>query len=164
MIYNGMVMTFINNITEEIDIYLKIQLPYIRQYNPQEDPQSNFYHYSSILYYFWLVFWQSRDGRHETRLETVQYGNSHHLRIGPSGEPIASANYENDIIKLQTFLTNKTPDVINCLTRLNGYRNEAVDQYTVFRHNIERLLENQAWTRPIRGRCKWERQYFNIRD
>jgi hypothetical protein len=74
MIYNGMVMTFINNITEEIDIYLKIQLPYIRQYNPQEDPQSNFYHYSSILYYLWLVFWQSRDGRHETWLETVQYG------------------------------------------------------------------------------------------
>jgi hypothetical protein len=163
-IYNNMVGSFINGFTVDIEIFLKTKLPHIRQYRQKEDPQSNFYHYSSILYYFWLVYWQGRDGRQETRLEMVQYGNAHHLRIAPSAEPIASANNKDDIIKLQTFMTNNTPDVIFRLTRLNEYRNEAIGQYAIFRSNVERLLAKQAWTRPIRGRCKWEQQYFSIRD
>ena len=159
-----MVGSFINGFTENIEIFLKTELPNIRQYTQEEDPQTNLYHYSSIIYYFWLVYWQSRDGRHETQLEIVQYGNSHHLRIGPSGEPIASTNDKDDIIKLQTFMTNKTPNVISRLTRLNEYRNGVIEQYTEFSRSIKRLLEKQAWTRPIRGRCRWEQQYFSIRD
>jgi hypothetical protein len=94
----------------------------------------------------------------------IQYGNAHHLRIAPSAEPIASANDKDDIIKLQTFMTDNIPDVIFRLTRLNEYRNEAIEQYSVFRQNIELLLQKQAWTSPIKGRCKWEQQYFSIRD
>ncbi|MGH9977338.1 MAG: hypothetical protein ACRD8Z_16130, partial [Nitrososphaeraceae archaeon] len=51
-IYNNMVGSFINGITADIEIFLKTKLPYIRQYRQEEDPQSNFYHYSNILYYF----------------------------------------------------------------------------------------------------------------
>jgi hypothetical protein len=163
-IYNNMVGSFINGITADIEVFLKLELPTIRQYRHKEDPKSNFYHYSNILYYFWLVYWQSRDGRQETRLEMIQYGNSHHLRISTSAEPIASADNIEDIVKLQTFMTNKTPSVIFRLTRLNEYRIEATEQYEVFRQNIRLLLEKQAWTRPIRGRCKWEQQYFSIQD
>ena len=61
-------------------------------------------------------------------------------------------------------MTNKTPDVIFRLIRLNEYRNEAIEQFAEFRLNIQLLLQKQAWTRPIKGRCKWERQYFSIRD
>ncbi|MGH9977337.1 MAG: hypothetical protein ACRD8Z_16125 [Nitrososphaeraceae archaeon] len=61
-------------------------------------------------------------------------------------------------------MTNTTPDVIFRLTRLNEYRNEVIGQYAVFKRNIERLLEKQAWTRPIRGRCEWEQQYFSFKD
>jgi hypothetical protein len=163
-IYNIMVGSFIDGFTGDIEIFLKTELPHIRQYRQDDDQQTNFYHYSSILYYFWLVYWQSRDGKHETQLEIVQYGNAHHLRIAPSTEPIASANNKDDIIKLQTFMTNKTPDVIFRLARLSQYRKEVIEQYTVFRQNIEKLLQKQAWTRPIRGRCEWEQQYFNFRD
>jgi hypothetical protein len=164
-IYNNMVGSFINGITADLEIFLKTRFPNIRQHRQEEEPISNFfYHYSSIIYYFWLVYWQSRDGRHETQLEIVQYGNAHHLRISPSAEPIASANNRDDIIKLQSFLTSKTSTVIFRLSRLNRYRNEAIEQYIEFSHNIERLLEKQAWTRPIRGRCRWEQQYFSIRD
>lgn len=163
-IYNNMVGSFINGFTDDIEIFLKTELPHIRRYKQEEDPQMNFYHYSSILYYFWLVYWQSRNGRQETRLGMVEYGNAHHLKIAPSAEPIASANDKDDIIKLQKFMTDNIPDVIFRLTRLNEYRNEAIEQYSVFRQNIELLLQKQAWTRPIKGRCKWEQQYFSIRD
>lgn len=163
-IYNNMVGSFVNSFTDDIEIFLKTELPHIRLHKQKEDPQTNFYHYSSILYYFWLVYWQSRNGRQETRLEMVQNGDAHHLKIAPNAEPIASASDKDDVIKLQTFMTNKTPNVIFRLTRLNQYRNEVIEQFTEFKHNIERLLENQAWTRPISGRCRWEQQYFSIRD
>lgn len=163
-IYNNMVGSFFNGITDDIEIFLKTRLPNIRQYRQEEEPESNFYHYQNIIYYFWQTYWESRDGRDETHLQINHYGNAHHLRISTGGEPIASADNEDDIINLQTFMTNMTPNVIFRLTRLNEYRNEAIEQYAAFRQNIELLLQKQAWTRPIKGRCKWEQQYFSISD
>jgi hypothetical protein len=159
-----MVGSFINDITADIEIFLKTRLPNIRQHRQEDDSQSNFYYYQNIIYYFWLTYRESRDGRHETHLQVDNYGNAYHLKISTGGEPIASADNRVDILKLQTFMINETPNVIFRLTRLNEYRNEAIEQYTVFKRNIERLLEKQAWTRPIRGRCKWEQQYFSFRD
>ena len=71
---------------------------------------------------------------------------------------------EDDVIKLQTFISNMTPNAIFRLTRLDQYRNETVEQYAVFRQNIKQVLEKQAWTGPIRGRCGWEQEYFSIRN
>jgi hypothetical protein len=139
-IYNNMVGSFINGFTGDIEIFLKTRLPNIRQYRQEENPQSNFYHYSNIIYYFWLVYWQSRNGRHETHLEITHYGNAHHLRISTGGEPIASMNSEDDVIRLQTFISNMTTDAIFRLNLLNQYRNETIEQYAVFRQNIEQVV------------------------
>lgn len=162
--YNDMVRVFINHVTERIEIYLKTELPYLQEYASSNDQQSNVYYYSGIVYYFWLVYWQSRDGRHETKPEIIHYGGIHDLRIDPSREPIALADSEDDIRKLQTFLNELTPDVVDWLTRLNHYRNEVIEHYNIFRQNIERILEDQSWTRPVKGRCGWEQQYFSVTD
>jgi len=163
-IYNTMIGSFINGFTDDIEIFLKTRLPNIREYRQEEEPKSNFYYYENIIYYFWQTYWESRDGRHKTHLQIDNYGNAHHLKISTGGEPIASMDNENDVNKLQTFLSNMTTHAIFRLNRLNQYRTEAVEQYAVFRQNIRQLLEKQVWTRPIRGRCKWEQQYFSIRD
>jgi hypothetical protein len=160
--YNDMVTVFINHVSERIELFLKSELPYLRQYNQTEDQKSNFYHYSNILYYFWLVYWQSRDGRNEVHPQISHYGNADHPRINTGGDPLASSDNMEDIRRLYAFLTTMAPDIIDWLARLNVYRNEVIEYYNVFRHNIEYILDDQSWTHPIRGRCGWERQYFSM--
>jgi hypothetical protein len=158
--YNDMVQIFINHIAERIEIFLKIELPYLREYKRSEDTQSNYYHYDNILYYFWLVYWDSRDGRIEIKPEIVRYGNTYHLRI--TGEPIASSDNEKDVTKLQTFLNESTSDVVDWITRLNDYRNEEIGYYNVFRQNIALILDGLSWNKSLKGKCGWERGFWNL--
>jgi len=160
--YNDMVQVFINHVTERIELYLKIELPYLRKYSSSEELQSNYYHYNNIVFYFWLVYWQSRDGKIETQPEIVHYGNAHYLRINTSGEPIASADNDDDIRKLHIFLTTLAPDVVDWLTRLNTYRNEVVGHLNTFIQNIEHILDDHSWNKSIKGTCGWERGFRSL--
>jgi hypothetical protein len=160
--YNNMVQVFINTLMEKVEWHLKLKLPHLQKHNAL-CPKENKYYFPNIIYCFWLACLDSLHERVETRTEIVQYGDRHHLRISTTQELMASSENKNDIIALQTFLVDMTPDIIDWFRRLIIYRNEAIEDYNMFRQNIEHILDDHWWNKSLKGTCGWERGFWRLR-
>jgi hypothetical protein len=161
--FNERVRVFIYDVYERAHTYIATQLLFMPPYDQTYWSETNYYHYSNIVYYFWLVFWERRNGKHETHLELTQNGNECWIRIKPSAEPIAMTKYKEDAEKLYKYLCERTPNVVDWLNRLEIDRNEVVGHLNTFIQNIESILSEYRWIQSFKGKCIWERQFWAIR-
>lgn len=163
--FNDRVRVFRHHVYEAVYTYAATQLFLMRPYDQIDWSEKNYYHYSNIVYYLWLVFWERRGGKYETHLELKQNGNEYHIRIIPSAEPIAMTTNKEDAEKFNKYFCDQTPDLVHWLNRLETARNEVVNRYNTFIQNIMSILSEYRWTwvQSIRGRCEWERHFWRIR-
>jgi hypothetical protein len=161
--FNEMVRVFIYDVYERVHTYIATKLLFMSPYDQTYWSETNYYHYSNIVYYFWLVFWERRNGKNETHLELTQNGNEYHIRIRPSAELIAVTKNGEDAEKLYRYLCERTPDVVDWLNRLETYRNEVIGHYNTFIDNIRFILSEYRWIQSFKGRCVWERRSWGIR-
>jgi hypothetical protein len=158
--FNHRVHLFIGHVAETFDIFVRRQLPHIKNYNLSS--VTNYYHYSNVVYYFWQVFWEVQNGNPETTLEVITEGDTYILRIIPGQDQIAMAKDKNDVEKIREYLLLETPAIVSWLTALNVDGNEVIRRCRVFTQNIRVILNDHAWNRSIRGRCSWERGFLGM--
>jgi predicted nuclease of predicted toxin-antitoxin system len=158
--FNHMVHLFIGHVAETFDIFVRTQLPHIKAYNLSL--VTNYYHYSNVVYYFWQVFWEVQNGNTETTLEVITERDTYILRIIPGQDQIAMAKDKNDVEKIRKYLLLETPAMVSWLTALNVDGNEVIRRCRVFTQNIRVILNDHAWNRLIRGRCGWERGFWDM--